>query len=543
MNILSKLYPPKLNTVNTVNTRNKGFTVVEMIVVTAIMAVLAGGAGMAAKSYRAAAAGKAIGSQLNEALGGLTSYQTDNYVALVTGVAIPGFANALTPTVAELITGKYLNSSFNDKGLTSAGFGWFIERFPTGCTFTIPPTANPCKDLRATVNTKAPILDEDGVVNYGLLNAAVEYIGNDASYSTDVTPGTIYGKNQTWNQLNPQVDAAGVGMTGIILAHAGYDMRGLSQFVRRNDERDTTLNGGLDVIGTAGLTAPNGRIDTFTSTTGTIDKVNSKYIDNEFRVTTEDAQFRNPVTENSGCAPNGILGRDANGVSLYCESSKWKSAPGSLGGMFDSCSLPGGRCWPNPVGSSGYGCPTGFTAQIISNFDDRGKYGHAIYFCMKNIAAVVPPTPTFGNTLGGSCSPSGTLDLDDSTGYRLNCVSSVWVSVAVGNSCYPNGTLAANDSGTQLICQSSLWAVAPVPTNGTNGAPGAPGAPAATAANVITTYTSAGNIGKHTFCVHNGQSTGIFGTSGVSYNIDGTWSLAACSIGNYSCIGTATCLD
>ena len=195
-----------MNTLTKLNSRNKGFTVVEMIVVTAIMAVLAGGAGMAAKSYRAAATGKAVGSQMNEALGGLTSYQTDNYVALVTGTSsITGFANKLKPTQLELIAKGYLNSNFNETGLTSAGFDWTVGLLPLLCspTATPVPPAVSCNNLVATISTKAPVLDEDGVVNYGLLNAATEVIGITASYSTDVDTGNIHGKNNGWTEVNP----------------------------------------------------------------------------------------------------------------------------------------------------------------------------------------------------------------------------------------------------------------------------------------------------------------------------------------------------
>ena len=68
---------------------------------------------------------------------------------------------------------------------------------------------------------------------------------------------------------------------------------------------------------------------------------------------------------------------NASGQVLSCSSQ----ASGSFGGMYDDCNCKGwNRCFVNPF-TNQYSCPAGYTAKMISSFDDRGKCWHNIYHC------------------------------------------------------------------------------------------------------------------------------------------------------------------
>ena len=95
-------------------------------------------------------------------------------------------------------------------------------------------------------------------------------------------------------------------------------------------------------------------------------------------------QVNDVVTENTACASNGLVARDATGLLLSCQSSVWKKASGSgyqYGGVFsqDYC---GSQGWsPNPF-TGGYSCPTGYTYQTPP-YVHAGSICVQFFFCYK----------------------------------------------------------------------------------------------------------------------------------------------------------------
>lgn len=70
------------------------------------------------------------------------------------------------------------------------------------------------------------------------------------------------------------------------------------------------------------------------------------------------------VTEGAGCSPNGLVGRNAAGLTLSCQSGVWKSSGGNdrWGGSFWTATHTAGGCpTPNPYTGS-CGCPAGYYA-------------------------------------------------------------------------------------------------------------------------------------------------------------------------------------
>ncbi|MGZ3768852.1 MAG: prepilin-type N-terminal cleavage/methylation domain-containing protein [Bdellovibrio sp.] len=76
--------------------------------------------------------------------------------------------------------------------------------------------------------------------------------------------------------------------------------------------------------------------------------------------------------------PGGKIAACGLGVSAFAGKVT------SFGGMFDQCSCPGwGRCQGNAMNGGLYSCPKGYTPNLFSAWDDRGKCGHALYICYK----------------------------------------------------------------------------------------------------------------------------------------------------------------
>lgn len=74
--------------------------------------------------------------------------------------------------------------------------------------------------------------------------------------------------------------------------------------------------------------------------------------------TNEYVQVNGVATENAGCSPNGLVGRDTNGLLLSCQSGAWKGQSTSD----VNSGLPGSYCQPNKY----CGRPSGQVACFVS---------------------------------------------------------------------------------------------------------------------------------------------------------------------------------
>lgn len=97
--------------------------------------------------------------------------------------------------------------------------------------------------------------------------------------------------------------------------------------------------------------------------------------------TNEYVQVNGVATEGWGCAPNGLVGRNASGLLLSCQSGVWKKAQGDSGGFYSVA----GACSVNNPKTGALNCPAGFNPYTI--YVDWYGWGHcpgsmALYACM-----------------------------------------------------------------------------------------------------------------------------------------------------------------
>lgn len=86
------------------------------------------------------------------------------------------------------------------------------------------------------------------------------------------------------------------------------------------------------------------------------------------------------ATEGTACSPNGRIARDANGLILSCQSSRWKKATGGSGGFFsngyafnEQCPVsrtPRATCMEVNTITGACSCPSGTSARLVTIFPD-----------------------------------------------------------------------------------------------------------------------------------------------------------------------------
>jgi len=322
----------------------RGFTLIEMSFVIAIIGLLLVAAGTKLRDYAVESSGEKLGNEAATLLGSVNTYTAQYFEEIMNGTAVPGVANNLTPTIAELKVVGGLSASFPVKN--SQNTGWTIRidnRVPAGC---VPPAC----DIESLVSTDAGILDLDGtgVPALKVLGSAMKRMesnGVRAGISDETAPGTISGQGASWTAPNPAGNVAGV-----LAAKGGFGSSGYSQFVRMGDSRDVTLSGALTVNGANGVTATkvasNGTLTVAGQTTltgaatlnstlavGGATTLNGALAANNGIITTTvvasgrvTAQYLLPsatVIGTTACSPNGLIAKDATGRGMVCVSGKW----------------------------------------------------------------------------------------------------------------------------------------------------------------------------------------------------------------------------
>ncbi|WP_373271346.1 shufflon system plasmid conjugative transfer pilus tip adhesin PilV, partial [Pseudomonas aeruginosa] len=93
-------------------------------------------------------------------------------------------------------------------------------------------------------------------------------------------------------------------------------------------------------------------------------------------------QLNGVATEGAGCSPNGLVGRNAAGLTLSCQSGVWKASDsgGTWGGSFWSQS---GACINGNPLTGACSCPVGYNANVQFDIWVNGCWPCRSFSCYK----------------------------------------------------------------------------------------------------------------------------------------------------------------
>lgn len=324
-----------------------GLTLIEVIVSLAILSAATIGMSMVADQYSQDTKGSVTASQLRTFGEASKAYIKDNYAA------IQAVATATAPALIDvptLITAGKLPPGF----LATNAFGQSM------CTLVLLPAAN---RLQAMVVTEGGTAIED--LALGTIAATVGGSGGGV-YSSDaaIMRGAIGGwslTTSTYDNLANNVTRRCDGSAGNVQVTAGHPLMALwfengdtsTAFLSRDavpgKPQLNQMGTGLDMNGNAinnasqvntGILGATGNatiggtiVVTGTATAGNLTTAGT--------ATAGKVQVNDVVTENDACGSNGLVGKNAAGLLLSCQSG---------GNVGDSCS---------PVGSKGVALGTG----------------------------------------------------------------------------------------------------------------------------------------------------------------------------------------
>lgn len=220
----------------------RGFTLIEISFVLLIASILIVSYTRFLQDANLNDKAAAIATHLKNVTGGVNTYISSNFDAIVAGTAITGIANSLAPTVTELKNTGYLAQNIQTQNL--AGTNWLIQisKTPTGCVA-------PACDLNAIVYSdsgfKRP--SNNTKPDWMLASRVGGKVGGDGGTSLMSNLAVIAGENSVWTTPNP---VALANAAAVVAMRTGYGSQGFSQFVRNGDSRNITLNGGLTNNGT-----------------------------------------------------------------------------------------------------------------------------------------------------------------------------------------------------------------------------------------------------------------------------------------------------
>lgn len=219
--------------------RQKGFLLLEVIIGLAVVAsITAAVASQKLIDDAEATVAEGAGKYLDNLREALALYQQTYFKELEDGTAIPGFANQLKPTIAELKAKGYLNGAYPDRG--PGGFTALV----TGSRVNCPsPPGNPTCRIGFVISTPTSFtMPRTGnKPRYDLAVTAVQATRGTGGMTFSTDPARLRGA--TFNVDNPIP-----GNPGAVVATATFlDSAFWNQFVRMNDYRDPNLQGNLTV--------------------------------------------------------------------------------------------------------------------------------------------------------------------------------------------------------------------------------------------------------------------------------------------------------
>lgn len=292
--------------------RQRGLSLVMVAFVIGLMAMVA--LGVARSQLRSATeqTGYTFGNAIDLVSEAVNQYRTTNAGTLTFATPVlPGFANPMAPTIAELKAAGYLNTNVADTLAEGGAYSIAIDKTPAGCVGP-SPTCN----VWSRLSLANPLVDtSSGNPDIVRLSALISRIRESASYSVPGAPTTITGGNGAWTIPNPDPGNR-PGILAVVAGLGGQDGPWLRVMDARNpDFRGPSVTGIqfdtiAKVIGTA--CSPQGA---FASAADGIAYCNAGVW----------VLYNGQVaTAGGACTTDGAMGHTPGGASLLCVSSIWR---------------------------------------------------------------------------------------------------------------------------------------------------------------------------------------------------------------------------
>jgi len=255
------------------------------------------------------------------------------------------YADMHAPTLAE----------FKAQGLLPQGFP---ETAPMGGTARIrlaAPSACPGEACRvdALIYASMPLSDRQGRPDMMRMAVFAEAAGGYGGHATAGGESRLRGR--TFDFPNPYASGSETLPAGTPVLWAGMDLATAAQYVRRFDERDPQLKGGLTAAG----------------------PVTGKRLQAD-----EYLQIAGQAAAGGACSPNGLVGRTPEGALLACQSGIWAGFGGATT-FYTVLTFGGGCVYPNAVTGS-CSCPPRTRYLSLSGQASSNGYSfdRSIYACI-----------------------------------------------------------------------------------------------------------------------------------------------------------------
>ncbi|WP_404995438.1 hypothetical protein [Cupriavidus pauculus] len=308
--------------------------------------------------------GRTVGQAVLDISNVMGTYITKFADSLMLGTPIPGVANPMEPTMAELQALGLPHATFGTVSPVGGNYRMRVVKLPVGCVGT------DC-NLATRVWLDQPILNELGQPDGRRLIAAGNAIGADGGFSERATPGTIY-YGGGWTSENP--DAA--QRAGIVSAVNGYQSSMWGSFVRIRDTRDPNLQGNLTVAG---------------------DIAGNKITANTI-VSNGDLVMNGAAPQGAACSTPFATRRNSttNAGWVICDGTRWQPIGTAVTNVTEGtvCSINGQTA--TNVNNQQYVCKNGYYVSITSLIPknvEMARYVHG-----DNNVTVPKPTCAAGGT-------------------------------------------------------------------------------------------------------------------------------------------------
>ena len=458
--------------------KQAGFTLIELSVVSIVLVVLAVLANKALIDNLNEANAEATGSYFSTLKSSMEDYATKNITQLANNVAVTGFVNPLSPTMAELKLAGHLASAYPAQ-----------SQLQQSVTFTVTRSAA-CPGAGCLVSSyvvaNSPIAVTDA--NNGYLAAIVRNkTGGYGIGSTESNASQLTGV-QCDPIANPLGAVANV-MGACSVVNGGF----YSQFVRRGDDRPTVLNNTLTVIGTvtASSIVATGSIASLTGSVGAgtggtgcrlaeilaSGQIVSRTADCITRVFVESTvadggqlRLMNPANQQTvqirGASGQILAGNgaattvtvDGAGGNITTNGLSTSSRPvGQTGGLSTQDVAARGElaAWDGTISRATVGSDGQISARDAAGLSTAFLDGSSGKATAQTLLAT-----SFG-TVGAACPTIGDQrQRTGAPGAYVTCQGGVWVAlgsrvVAANSSCTVAGESAIDTSGQMMVCKQA----------------------------------------------------------------------------------------
>lgn len=460
------------------NKRQAGFTLIELAVVAVLSAVLMAFVAKAMVEYMQEGLAESTGSYLVALKSAMEDYTSNNVTEITNNTAVVGFANPLAPTLAELKTAGHLTNAF--------------------------PTQTPFHQTIALLVTRSAACPNPGclITSYATTNSAVNERGANNAYLVSIIRSKTQGYGIASDNFNPS-QLVGLqcepfpnplGATPHVIGACSVLNAGFyAQFVRRGDDRETTLNNSLTVNGTVTsstiaatgtIASLNGSVGAGTGTTGcrlaellasgqivsrTTDCVARAF----FEATDADGgqvRLMNPGNQQTvrlRGANGEILAGDGTATTVTIEGGAGRVTTNGLAPSSLPTGITGGVSALDVAarGTVVAWDGTNTRATVGSNGEvsarDAAGATTALLDGTNGKASAQTLLATSSATVGGVCSTAGDQrQRADAPGAYVTCQAGVWTPmgarvVASNTGCAVFGEYAIDSTGQAMICKQT----------------------------------------------------------------------------------------